>query len=106
MSYVTNALVSFSIMEDADERMAEVNERLADAARGQQFGDIWRSDIYGGHKFMEVPLYGAAFNYVEVRSMMDALQAARWKEPEHVRLFICDQDDDTFSMLKLGEDPS
>lgn len=104
MSYVTNVLLSFSILEDEDARMAEVNGWLSqNDSRGQQLGDISGAEDpkYGGSKFMEVPLWGAAFNYVDLDGLRGAVRAAKWKEPEHVRLFVCDQDDDTFRMETL-----
>lgn len=103
MSYVTNVLLSFSVMEDADGRVAEVNDHLAEHSRGQKLGDIWQSDppVYGGHKCMERPLYGAAFNYVEVKRFIEAVRSASWKEPEYVQVFICDQEDDVFTETKL-----
>lgn len=101
MSYVTNVLLSFSIMEDAEARVAEVNENLAEHSQGQKLGDIWQSDVYGGSKYMEVPLYGAAFNYVEAARFIEAVRSASWKEPEHVRVYVCDQDDDAFTETKL-----
>lgn len=103
MSYVTNALVACSVLEDDEDRMREVNEALSEASRGQQFKDISRTEVYGGSKHMEIPLWGAAFNYVGVREIMKAVSAAAWKEPQFVQVFICDQEDDIFTVRTLGE---
>jgi hypothetical protein len=90
-------------MEDAAARVAEVDAYLAkvDTGPGQQLGNIWDSDAYGGYKTMEVPLYGAAFNYVSPEQFKAAVRSAAWEEPEHVRVFICDQADEVFAESSL-----
>jgi len=107
VSWVTNVLLSFDIMENEETRMNEVNAALLciDPTRGQQLGDISGSEVYGGAKHMEIPLWGAAFNKLLVSDFMDAVRAAAWEYPENVRVFICDQDDDTFEIAGLNYEP-
>lgn len=108
MSYVTNILLSFDILENEDERMAEVQEYAAARSNGQKFGDIWNSDVYGGNKSMEVPLYGAAFNYIDLDGFAEDLGCVNWRAPANVRLFVCDQHDDTLEPypVLLPKDPA
>lgn len=107
MSYVTNVLLSFDILENEDERMAEVQEYAEAWSNGQRFGDIWNSEAYGGNKAMEVPLYAAAFNYIQLTEFVGDLGRVNWKTPKNVRLFVCDQHEDTLEPypLPFAKDP-
>ena len=104
MSYVSNALVSFSGMENDRIRMSEVNAKLSTLdERRQKFlcGD--EGDWYGGNKAMESPLWGAAFNYVSLEWVAKALLAPEWELPSSVQLFWEDQEDDVWTLYTLSD---
>jgi len=105
VSVVSNALVSFSIMENSRVRMSEVNAKLAklDEYRGQAFQCGDDGDWYGGNKVMESSLWGAAFNHVGLGWVARSLLAASWDRPESVQLFWEDQDDDTWTLYTLED---
>lgn len=98
---MNNAVVFYGMEEKY--RMEEVNDYLLEHDhRQQQFrmGDDW----YGGVKFMEGHVWGAAFNYVSFDTVMEALQSAKWRYPEKVILVWKGQDDFEWRVYKLGDE--
>ena len=55
--------------------------------------------ISGGHKHLETPVYVAAFNDFRLEEFSAMLRKLPWKEPEHVQVFVQDQDADTFTVM-------
>lgn len=103
MSVVTNVILTFAVIEDADERMAEVNAfegfagGLGFNRRIQSRGDVDPINLYiGGGRNTEARIYIGAFNYLIVDEFIEHVRAANWKHPEHVRLYINEQDDEAF----------
>lgn len=108
MSRVNHALLSFSVLEDEHTRIREVNAAL-DARGREQFRDACQRDQdtdpwWGGTKFPEVSLWGAALNYVTLDTVMDAVRAASWKYPDEVQVIWQAADDDLWSLHRLEED--
>lgn len=97
MSVVTNAMLFFGCGEVEPLRMAEVNTGIAyrDPDRKQQFEDGHRMEWYGGTKCMEAPFWGAAFNYVGLRDIVESVFGpnVQWAAREKVLLLVCDQED-------------
>ncbi len=105
MSHVTNLLLSFDIMEDEKARADDFNSWLA-GTQGQQLVATWNVEgAYGGSKYMEQPLYAAAFNYLNLDDFLRELRRIEWKHSENVRVMVCEQDDDAYRMIELGGDP-
>lgn len=106
MSVVTNAVLTYSILEESD-RIEEVNAGLASAAgaRAQGFGeDIMEVDdsaVVGGYKMFEAPLHLAAFNHLEPERIIEVLVKVAWKYPEQVQLWAKGQHDVVFSLHTL-----
>lgn len=112
MSHVDNVLLSFSIIEDSTDHaegpdtwpiMEAVNEWLATNAGGQQFGpDLggFLEGVYGGSKFLETPLFLAAFNYLPEDEFLAFLRALPWKEPSEVQFIVKRQHDDLFEIVR------
>lgn len=104
MSRVNNALLSFGTLENEQQRMLEVNAVLRglDSERPQTFanGNDPRNlcPWYGGGKFMEAALWGAAFNWVTLDQVQEGCRAARWLAPERVQIIWKGQEDDTWTI--------
>lgn len=107
MSYVTNVMLHYGL-EDMH-RLGEINAATAPLNNGQEFRDICgaidqeEGTRWGGNKFPEVELVAAAFNYWDQDATMTALAAITWKRPDLVQLFICDQEDDAFSLYTITD---
>lgn len=102
MSYVTNTILSFSIMEDEEAMISLVNKYFSDGAYGQtQMGFIYPPGYgwYGGCKALERPTFVAAFNYMAEDEFLKHLRSLPWKEPEWVQVMLCRQNDEEYEML-------
>jgi hypothetical protein len=99
MSEVTNVLLAFSILEDDDARIADVNAWL-EASCGHALKSVWDNrDCYGGGKAMEAPLFAAALNYLPLDQFLAHLRTVRWKEPDCVQLILRGQHDDRWRII-------
>ncbi len=102
MSYVSNVILSFSIMENCSKRVDDVESYFKNLeTRG--FVDISESSsaVYGGTKCLETPLLVGAFNYLNFEDFTSHLQAIQWESPEDVQLIVKDQEDERFSMIRV-----
>jgi hypothetical protein len=100
MSYVTNTILAFSIIEDVRSRFEEVNTFFTDRSG---FMWTWHSDEEwtGGSKHLEHPTFVAAFNHLDFDGLIVHLRSVKWEEPENVQLIICGQDDDRYEIHTL-----
>lgn len=108
MSHITNVILTFSIMEDFHDTfddgeaiydlMNSINTWLSENGH-RSFGHS--AGRVSGDRYLETPLYIAAFNYLRIDAFMAMLSSLPWKEPENVQLFIEDQDDDKFQLFEL-----
>jgi hypothetical protein len=99
MSEVTNVLLAFSILENDDARIAEVNAWL-EANCGHALTTVWGNrDCYGGGKAMEAPLYAAAINDLPLTEFLAHLRTVQWKEPDCVQLILHGQHDDRWRII-------
>lgn len=111
MSQVTNALLTFSVLENEEQRVAEVNEALAkvnNSSLPQEFLDATdpATTRYGGYKVFECPLYMAAFNHIATNDLLASVKAASWAY-SGVQLLVNEQDDDAgFRVLTLDSVPA
>jgi hypothetical protein len=100
MSYVSNVILSFSIMEDEVKRIKDVNDKLTkQEQRGFVFPD--GQDWHGGSKALERPTFLAAFNYLDLERFIWDLATCNWDVPEEVQVFICDQHEDLYREVPL-----
>lgn len=102
MSVVDNCILSFSIMENEGDRIADVNRFFGEhkpfiSVHDDKLPNGW----YGGTKYLETPLLIAAFNYFEEVAFIKHLKTIGWKHPENVQLMIQRQDDDVFSIVTI-----
>jgi hypothetical protein len=99
MSEVTNVLLAFSILEDADARIAEVNAWL-DEVEQLPLGSVWDSDsAVGGGKRMDAPLYAGAFNYFDLPGFLAFLRTVAWSQPSDVQVIVRAHDEDRWRAI-------
>lgn len=112
MSHVTQVMLTFAITEekeggwDSDTPyvvMRAINTWLVDEGHAPFKGRV--DAEAGGEKCLEVPIYVAAFNYLDVDACAAMLAGLPWREPRQVQLWICDQDDERFHELAIKERP-
>lgn len=85
MSEVTNVLLAFSILEDVDARLEEVNGWL-DEAEQLPLRSVWETEAaVGGGKRMETPLYAGAFNGFDLSGFLALLRTLVWSKPDEMR---------------------
>lgn len=100
MSVVTNLLLSFDILERESERIEEV--QAFPWRHGVGLSDMTRGD-HGGTKGFELPLWGGAFNYLDLTAFMEHLRTkVKWRHPDLVRVIVAEQDDDAFRIETLA----
>jgi hypothetical protein len=100
MSWVLNAIVTWDILEDTDQRLAEVNAPL-EREHGQTFANDG-AEWYGGPKRMEATFFGAAFNHVPPSDVVAAVADAQWERSESVQLFLKDQEDGRWTLYEFA----
>ena len=88
MSYITDVVVVAMSWED--EAIAHVNKHLMAAGQRQQIAPLGM-DAAGGRKVASSRVYAAAFNYVDLAALKDALLAAPWRFPGWVTVCINDE---------------
>lgn len=94
MSTVTNMILSFSVLEDEEARMEEV-EAFSDPT-------MWTSVDAAFGKCMELPVYLLAANGWDLEGFKLHLQKnVKWEEPQSVRLYACRQEEDAFHEINI-----
>ena len=92
MSHVTNVILSFSVSEDREARLANVNQILKQDANGQEFHMGNDRDHWGGSKIPEVYTHMAALNFLDLDSFLTHLLSLAWADPEEVQVLVCEQE--------------
>lgn len=98
MSVVTNAILSFDGCDIENVSEADIN-RFFGETRG--FVSCDNENWYGGTKYLETPLYIAAFNHFNYKEFVLYLSTLPFKYPENVQLIIKGQEDDTFKIIRI-----
>ena len=107
MSIVTNLILTFSISEDEDSCMSEVNNYEYRGLKMNLVSVDFDKDIdnrkawYGGTKFMETPIFLGAFNHLDIEDFKRYLRKVNWEFPELVQLIVKEQEDENFRIVKL-----
>lgn len=98
MSVITDALIV--TMHGEDEAIAHVNRWLAENdPRKPQLSKLDAEDAgAGGTKVSSMVLYAAAFNYVDLGGLEEAIRAAPWRCPSSVVAYFNDEHMPTFVM--------
>lgn len=108
MSVVTNCILHFSITEDEEDRISDINKFFDIQGHKQKpFVDIDDKSLphgwYGGSRMSEAPLYYGAFNYLDVDALIAHIKRIRFEDPENVQLIIQGQEDARFSIINVFE---
>lgn len=104
MSRVTNVILTAACAEDIDDNdhanaMESVNQWLAE----KNYGEFARVDgNAGGTKAMEAFVFLGAFNYLDLVAFLAVVGAAPWQQPENVRVFVKQQEDERFDVPPNG----
>ena len=98
MSPVMNVILTHGCGEFTQSVMCDVNNAISDRYE-TAFTRVPASDseFVGGDKNMECDVYLAAFNYMPLEHLLAAVRGARWNSPEHVQVFVQDEDEDRFT---------
>lgn len=103
MSFVTNVILTCSLMEKAgDDGVFPPVDHL----------NAWLTETYrctlvevsahaGGTKVMEAPVFLCAFNYLDEPEFLRHVASAPWDDPESVRVFLCRQEESAFDLVSL-----
>ena len=102
MSYVTNTILTFNVLEDEKERLVEVNKFFGDSKGFVSCDDeSLPRGWYGGIKMLETNICIGSFNYLKVEELVDYLREIKWKKPQNVQLMLKNQSDEKFTLLTL-----
>jgi hypothetical protein len=94
MSTVTNMILSFSVLEDEEARMKEVEAFSDDTT--------WTSVDTAHGKCMELPVFLLAANGWDLEGfVMHLRKNVKWEEPQSVRLYASGQWEDAFRQVHL-----
>lgn len=100
MSLVTNCILSFSILDDTEERMKEVNS-FFDCKPLVSCDESLCRGWYGGTKMLETPIYIGAFNYLPRYDFLNHISTIDWEYPEDVQLLLQEQDYNCFAVFRI-----
>ncbi|TCC87331.1 hypothetical protein EZ428_21775 [Pedobacter frigiditerrae] len=104
MSNVTNLILSFSLSENEQEILEELekfsynqNEFEIVSVNDDKLPNAW----YGGTKNLETNLFIGAYNHFESEKFIDFLRKISWKEMGEVQVIIKGQFDDRFRVENI-----
>ncbi|MEQ9437802.1 MAG: hypothetical protein RIG62_02095 [Cyclobacteriaceae bacterium] len=110
MSVVTNLIFSFSVGEDENKMMNQVNSfkyglQTLNLVSADYIRDTEnrRTAWYGGGKFLEARLFVGAFNHLDLNEFIDHVKSLDWEEPECVQIIVKEQHDDIFRLINVFE---
>ena len=110
MSHVTNCILCFSVMEDDRACIRGVDAFFETTGRPHGFEKTLSQHYiegvraFGGTKALETNVAVAAFNHLDLRAFCQWLTAkVQWEAPLDVQLFVCDQEEDRFTLLGWDE---
>ena len=106
MSVVTNVMLSFSIGEEDYEAgdgwghpiVDEINKLLVNDHHGKL---VNVARFAGGEKHMETDVYMGAFNIFDTKQFITYVNMMNWTEPEHVQVFVQEQEEYSFTEMKV-----
>ena len=104
MSNVTDVILTTldGILENGDsEAMRELNDWCRDNFNGQCFLEKVAQRNVGGHKGLQICIFVAAFNYINIDSLWNKIKSIKWEDPECVSLMTCDEHEDSFTLRTI-----
>lgn len=60
--------------------------------------------VAGGWKAFEADVFTGAFNYLDLPAFMAHLRSVEWREPDLVQVFVMEQEDELFRLLRLNDE--
>jgi hypothetical protein len=102
MSVVTNIILAFPTERFClpEKRLAAVNRFFVGMKGFVSMDDVGLPDCwYGGAKRLEANLYLGAFNYLDLRSLIEWIRTIPWMYPEQVQLIVKEEDDEVFRII-------
>lgn len=97
MSYVTNIIVSTSILDE--EKMADINTLLFQQHGGADLLPV--REEAGGNKFLEATVYLAAYKQFDLDKCISSLRLIKWEDPAELQLFVKGEDDERFREVEV-----
>lgn len=95
MSWVTNIILSYSLVEHQD-KIDSINDWLLQ----NEHDKLKRINEYaGGEKFMEMYIYAGGFSHFDVMDFVRYVFSLDWILRESLQIFVKDQEDDRFASL-------
>ncbi len=111
MSVVTSVLLHIghddrSKVDAIGRYMASKNHGgFVDVNDGRIRRGLFRRDPwYGGEKYINDPLYMAAFNGLDIEGLIDFVRSLEYAEPEAIQLMILHEDDCKYRVIDLFPD--
>ena len=105
MSQVTNLFLSFSVGENEEVMIKEVNSFLSFGKKINLVSIDFQKNAkyrwYGGTKFLEANLYVGAFNNFDLEGFINHLKKIKWDEPEIVQIILKEEFDERFKIIDL-----
>jgi hypothetical protein len=104
MSYVTNVILTTSVLDKVDAFLSasEIYFKTTDNPWERLFSVNREMDSIFPSRVLERYVYVGAFNYFDLSSFMQWLLTYPWEERECVQVFIAEQEDELFSIFRLG----
>jgi hypothetical protein len=103
MSHVADIILTCDLgEEDGDDNwpaINHINEYLSSENKGV-LTNIGKHA--GGHKALQVEVFGGAFNYLDWEGFAQALRTAPWESPENVVLLVQDEHDEILKPVWLN----
>lgn len=92
MSVVTNVILTAFLNEEA--ALAWISGQLDKGSALVRLASD--NSPMAGTKTLEATVCVGAYNYLSLARLLELVDAAPWDQPEHVRVFVCEQDDMSF----------
>lgn len=99
MSSVLTCVLTFDLTEDEAYVVDELNRLLDEHERARPGFVLVEASKSG--KAMQQYVAVAALNYVSVEDLIEHLGQLPWRDPKHVRLLACREEEDAMSLYSL-----
>jgi hypothetical protein len=107
MSVVTNLILSFSSLEQVQERIEDVNSFPYDGRQINLVSIDYNKDMekgfswYGGNKFFEGNIFIGVYNHFNTAEFLTHLKQINWEAADLVQLIVKEEWDDRFRIVSI-----
>src|SRR5882762_1651806 len=100
MSVVTNVILKTAVAEDYG---IQILNSIFESGQGFVACDdpALPRGWYAGSKMLECEIYPGSFNYLDIESLVRAIQYVNWRNPDSVQLFVQEQEENRFKEIPL-----